>query len=170
MGLEHIRQLKEQALLPKPKKVYTIPKKSSKKIEQEKNQTTVIVKPKKAGWFDKDKAALEDTVNVKDDLQQWFEDRRLEMGVYCSECGKPTFKYNDKQYKWSICHLLPKSIFKSVATHKDNCIFLCWLHHQEFDSGWGNAKKMFIWEEVKCKVQSFLPQVTEKHKILEHFK
>jgi 5-methylcytosine-specific restriction endonuclease McrA len=60
MGLEEIRRLKEQALLPKAKKVYQIPKKSAKKIAMEKlEQKVEIVKPKKAGWFDLERVKLD---------------------------------------------------------------------------------------------------------------
>ena len=38
MGLEEIRKLKEEAGLPKQKKTYRIPKKSVKKLAQEKKE------------------------------------------------------------------------------------------------------------------------------------
>jgi len=38
MGLEQIRKLKEEAGLPKPKKKYTIPKKSAKKLSTRKTR------------------------------------------------------------------------------------------------------------------------------------
>jgi hypothetical protein len=38
MGLEQIKQIKERAKLPKQKKVYTIPKKSAKRLEREKQE------------------------------------------------------------------------------------------------------------------------------------
>ena len=38
MGLEEIRKLKEEARLPKQKKTYRIPKKSVKKLAQEKKE------------------------------------------------------------------------------------------------------------------------------------
>lgn len=148
MGLTEIRQIKEQALLPKVKKVYVIAKVSKKKKAINNGQSFVI-----------------DEV-----LEKWFLERRKEMNGLCCECGRRTFKEDNKQYKWSIAHLLPKSIFASVATNEYNSIELCWLHHQEFDSSWDKAKQMVCWELVKRKVSMFIDQVTETHKILEHFK
>jgi hypothetical protein len=154
MGLKELQEIKNNAdKTPKYKIVGGVKKYSIQKVSAKKKALN------NGSMYSEDK-----------ELENWFLERRKEMCTYCAECGKHTFKNNDKQYKWSICHLLPKSIFESVATHKDNCIFLCWLHHQELDSSWDNAKKMFIWDEVKYKVQSFLHLVTEKHKILEHFK
>jgi len=148
MGISEIRKLKEQALLPKVKKSYVIPKVSKKKKAENNGQT----------FF------------VDDVLEKWFIERRKEMTGLCSECGKRTFKDDNKQYKWSLAHLLPKSIFASVATNEFNFLELCFLHHQEFDSSWDKAKQMMCWGLAKRKVSMFIEQVTETHKILEHFK
>lgn len=88
-------------------------------------------------------------------LDVWFKERRKEMVGVCSECGKQSFKHSDKQYKWSICHITPKSLVPSVATNKFNFIELCWLHHQEFDNTFDKAANMSCFEEVKQKFKLF---------------
>ncbi len=92
---------------------------------------------------------------VKSDLDIWFEERRLEMTGACVECGKTTSPRNDKYYRWSVCHIVPKSLIKSVATHSCNWIELCQMHHQEFDAGFDRAAKMMCFGEVKMKFQLF---------------
>jgi molecular chaperone DnaK (HSP70) len=150
-----IRAIKENAKKPNIKivngvKKYTIPRMSKKMIEKKLDES---------GRF-KENAELE----------KWFLERRKEMTGLCSECGKRTFKDDNKQYKWSLAHLLPKSIFASVATNEFNFLELCFLHHQEFDSSWDKAKQMMCWGLAKRKVSMFIEQVTETHKILEHYK
>jgi hypothetical protein len=147
MGISELRKIKEQALLPKVKKSYVIPKVSKKKKVENNGQNFIV-----------------DEV-----LEKWFIERRKEMTGLCCECGKRTFKEDNKQYKWSIAHLLPKSIFTSVATNEFNFLEFCFLHHQEFDSSWDKAEKMMCWGLAKRKVSMFIEQVTEKHKILDYY-
>jgi hypothetical protein len=63
--------------------------------------------------------------NSNAELKRWFEERRKEMTGVCSNCGGKSEKNNDKYFKFSIAHILPKSIFKSIATHESNWIELC---------------------------------------------
>lgn len=173
MGLEHIRALKEAAKQPKPKKVYQIPKKSAKKIAQEKiQQKVVIIKPKKAGWFDAN--AIEnkevdcnesDELNTHKnatELQKWFEDRRKELKGICGHCGGKTCKDDDKYYKFSICHLFPKAYFKSVATHPDNFVELCFWNnncHGNMDNKTLDLTEMNCWAEIVEKATRIYPSI-----------
>lgn len=109
MGLEQIRNLKANAKLPKQKKVYTIPKKSAKRLErerQENNQGLCVTSPTA-------------------ELERWFKERRKEMTGVCAHCGGRTTKDSDTYYKFSIAHILPKAYVKSVKTHPLNWIELC---------------------------------------------
>src|SRR5688572_6665827 len=106
MGIEDIRKLKEQAKLPKEEKAYRIPRKSAKKIAQEKDPQV------------KTDAA---------DLERWFQARDKEAIGFCLHCGGKTCKGNPKYYKFSIAHLLPKRFFKSVKTHPLNWLELCYF-------------------------------------------
>lgn len=143
----NIRAIKEQALIPKVKKKYVIPKVSAKK-----------------------KAAMGGERFVVDDvLEKWFLERRKEMTGFCVECGKRSFKDNNDQYKWSLAHILKKSIFRSISTHPSNYLEMCWLHHQEFDSNYENAQKMNCWSLAKERFEIMKPSITEKHKDLGWF-
>jgi len=69
-------------------------------------------------------------------LTRWFKDKRELMTGFCSHCGGKSCKDNSGYYKFSIAHILPKAYFKSVATHPDNWIELCFFGnscHTNFD-------------------------------------
>lgn len=91
----------------------------------------------------------------KSQLDIWFEECRKEMVNSCAECGRGTNPKNDKYYRWSICHIVPKSVVKSVATHEYNFIELCQLHHQEYDNSFDRAAAMMCFGEIKMKFQLF---------------
>ena len=90
-----------------------------------------------------------------DTLDNWFRERRKEMTGVCIECGKTTCKGDDKYYRWSICHVVPKSLIKSVATNEFNFVELCQQHHQEYDNTFDKAAAMMCFGEVKQKFQLF---------------
>jgi len=118
MGLEEIRRLKEIAKEPKQKKAYQIPKVSKKKAEK-------VARNKEL--FESGKALVS---GGGAGLKRWFEDRRKEMTGRCLHCNDKSSKDSDKYFKFSIAHILPKRLFKSVATHPLNWIELCF---------WGNS-------------------------------
>ena len=150
MGLEHIRKLKEEARLPKEKKTYQIPKKSKKKLAQEKEQ----------GTGKRDASA---------EKERWFQDRRKEMTGKCCNCLKPSFKNSNEYFRFSIAHILAKrkSMFPSVATHPDNWIELCGDCHTNLDQCMIDLTDLACWDEVVVKFQKIYPHIAkdEKHRI-----
>lgn len=115
---ENLRRIKAEAALPKKKKAYRIPAKSKKKLAQEAEDK--IVRSTGSG----------------SELDRWFKSRRTEMQGVCLHCGEKTTKHQDQWYKASIAHLLPKRLFKSIATHPLNWIELCFWErncHAQFD-------------------------------------
>ena len=109
MGIEQIRQMKSEAGQIKPKKVYSIPKQSKKKIAQIKAEKEAYIENKPTGSLE---------------LQRWFLERRTEMKGFCQHCGGKTEKDTDN-FRCSIAHILEKSTVKSVATHPSNWLELC---------------------------------------------
>jgi len=72
-----------------------------------------------------------------DALDRWFREVRKRMTGVCENCGGKSCRDNDKEYKRSIAHILPKAYFKSVATHPDNFLELCFYGnscHTNFDN------------------------------------
>lgn len=135
----------------KPKKVYQIPKKSTKKI--------------KAEAAEKERLGGDDTELVK-----WFKARMKVMGNTCNECG---CKVENKIYQYaimSICHLLAKreTCCPSVKTHPLNYITLCVDHHHLFDnSSWEEKEMMGCWETVRDRLIMVYPDVAENER--RHF-
>jgi len=153
MGLEEIRRMKEQAKLPKVKKVYRIPKVSPKKQRE-------IEEGKKRGG--------------DSEMDLFFRSLRKGMKNKCLFCGGPTMKGDDEKFHFSLAHLLPKKIFKSVATNPDCIIELCFYNnscHTNFDNGmitWEFIKDSKEWEIIKEKLLNVLPLVSleeRKHKL-----
>lgn len=101
--LEQLRKARD----PKIKVPYRgIPKKSAKKLAQEKLEA----------------------VNKGDTpLDNWFEARREEMTGRCVLCGGKSEKNNDITYRNSIHHLLDKrpTMFPSIALNEDNWLEVC---------------------------------------------
>jgi len=55
--------------------------------------------------------------------EKWFKNRRKEMtGQCCCGCGEKSSKYDDKNFRSSICHIFPQRIFKSVQFHHLNWV------------------------------------------------
>ena len=93
--------------------------------------------------------------NGGNDLDLWFMARRLEMTGNCLECGASTNKDNNKYYRWSVCHITPKSLCPSVAKNFFNWLELCQQCHQEFDNTFERSSKMKVFDEAKRKFRLF---------------
>lgn len=152
-----------------PKKKYVISKKSAKRIQKEKEQGIEIVKPKrKAGWFDVELSETDDNVVVEisnkgggSELQRWFEDRRKELTGKCDNCGGKTCT-DDKYYKFSIAHLLPKAYVKSVATHPLNFLELCHFGngcHSQMDNKLLDLIDMNCFDKIIERVTAMYPHI-----------
>jgi hypothetical protein len=145
VSIDNIRRLKFEANLPKPAKVYSIAKKSKKRIEREK------------------KMLLND-----DNYDGWFEERRKNLvGVCQCGCGEKSQKKDDTYYRHCICHIFPKRLFKSVATHPMNFVERAFwggchtnLDEQSMDKWVGMAD----WDDIKAKVEAMLPYIAEEEK------
>lgn len=106
-------------------------------------------------------------------LQLWFEERRIEMtGMCVCGCGKNSSKHEDNNYKSSICHILCKKLFKSIATHPLNWVELNFWegHHTTFDNmGYEHCKrtKSELWEIVLTKFKLLYPHIHQnEHKFI----
>lgn len=131
-------------MLPKIKKLYSLPKKSAKRIEQEKQF-------------------------VKDDdiLWKWFEERRKELTGKCKHCGGKTCKDDDEKFHFSIAHILPKAYFPSVATHPLNFVELCfWSNacHTQMDNKMLDMTDMNCWDEIVERFIAMYPAIDKKER------
>lgn len=104
------------------------------------------------------KKVLEEKGIIKDNsLDLFYRLRREEMKGKCSEpgCYATTNKMSDKYFKWSICHIVPKSTIPSVSTNQFNWIELCWQHHSEMDASFEKQSKMKCFHEIKRRFELF---------------
>lgn len=131
------------------KKKYSIPKVSKKRAEK--------IKEQKANGSDSE-------------MDLFFKSMRPKMKNKCLFCGEPTMKHDDEKFHFSLAHLLPKSIFKSVSMHPSIIIELCFYNnscHTNFDNGvitWEFIKDSKEWEVIKEKLLEVLPLVAEEER------
>jgi len=149
---ENLRRIKEASRLPKTKKVYKIPKKSVKKLKQEAEEKTVA---NKGGGSE---------------LDRWFQSRRKEMTGICAHCGEKSSKQQDQWYRASIAHLLPKRLFKSIATHPLNWVELCFWEkncHANFDNNTLDIIEMNCYDLMIERFIAMYPDIDPKeHKYI----
>lgn len=98
------------------------------------------------------------------DLNQWYKRQRKYMTGKCCNCNNPSSKDNEKYWRWSIAHVFPKNIFKSVATNDENWIELCIECHTLFDSNLETASEMKCFLLAAQKFYLFHDKITENHK------
>lgn len=123
------------------------------------------ISPKKKAEIAAEKAKGGDS-----EMDLFFQSLRKGMKNKCLFCGGPTMKADDEKFHFSLAHLMPKAIFKSVATHPDIIIELCFYGnscHTNFDNGkitWEFIKDSKEWEIIKEKLLSVLPLVAEEER------
>ncbi len=127
---------------PKEKKTYTIPKKSAKKIAEEKTE--------------REARGSDDT-----ELQKWFKARiKYSMKGVCEETGLKT-ETNVYQYAiMSCCHILEKRNCPSVMYHPLNFIELIPDIHHKFDNiSWEERETWSCWPIVRDRLIGILPDL-----------
>ena len=145
MPLAELQRIREERNIVKPKKLYVIPKKSAKKINQEKIQKTL--KPMI------NKAILED------ELKEWFAFHMEHSEKKCENCGKDLSHYKEKDWRGSQHHIIEKSEINgcpSVAAELSNHGVLGkWCCHSQWHTSWENAQKMPFFKIALERFQTF---------------
>lgn len=131
-----------------PKKLRTpIKKKSDKRAAKEKEQQIS---------------------QTDDGLDKFFERNRKRMvGVCQCGCGEKSQKKDDTFYRHCICHLFPKRLFPSIATHDLNWVERTFWggHHTNFDEqGMNKWPLMADWEDIKEKFHQLVPLLTDEER------
>jgi len=149
MGLEEIRAIKANAGQPKEKKRYVIPKKSAKKLAQEKTE--------------KNLRNGDDTLKEK-----WFKARRKELTGTCQcGCAEPSQKNDDTFFRHCCCHIFPKSLFESVMYHPLNWVerrFWGGCHTNMDEGGLDKWPGMADWDDIKAKFHELAPLLTDSER------
>lgn len=95
-------------------------------------------------------------------LVRWFEEIRKTMTGKCQHCGGKTQRDDDKTFHYSIAHILPKNHFKSVATHPDNYLELCFYGsscHTNLDTAMIDLIDLNCFDQVIQKFTRIYPSI-----------
>lgn len=105
-------------------------------------------------------------VKAKDEDQEiWFQQQRLLMTGICINCGRPSCKYDDNYYKFSLAHILPKNKneFPSVKTHYWNRLELCFWGegscHTNYDNKTLGLLDMNCFDTIITRFQLMYPDI-----------
>lgn len=134
-------------------------------LADKKKHTIAKVSAKRAA-----KLAEQNMQGSDSEMDLFFKSQRKSMTGKCLFCNGDTMKKDDEKFHFSLAHLLPKSIFKSVATHPDVLIELCFYNnscHTNFDNGmitFEFLKDSKEWDIISEKLISILPAVAEEER------
>lgn len=105
----------------------------------------------------------------KDEYNEFFKSLYPKVPFNCQSCRRSLYAFTNTQKKASCAHLLPKAIFKSIATNPDNIVFLgvdvfgascnC---HSAYDSTVERRVKMPIYETVLKRYELLKPHLSAK--------
>jgi hypothetical protein len=132
------------------------PKKEPKPLAKESAKT----KAKKAS--EKKARGEDDTMK-----ERWFQARRKEMTGSCMHCGEASCKSKDQYFRHSIAHILPKSLFESVALHPLNWIELCFWGascHTNMDNKTLDLIDMNCWDTIVERFIAMYPAIAKEER------
>lgn len=100
------------------------------------------------------------------ELQKWYSRIMKKEDAVCWETGEKLNKNDKIGWHGSIAHVLPKSVFPSVATHPLNYMILSMWNgsHANYDSSWAKAQSMKIWPIARDRIVMMEPDLTEEER------
>lgn len=102
------------------------------------------------------------------DLDKFYDAMRKKMvGVCQCGCGQPSQKSDDTFFRHCICHVFPKKIFKSIATHELNWVERTFWggHHTNFDEqGLGKWPQYADWNDIQEKFHVLAELLTDEER------
>ena len=112
---------------------------------------------------------MDGTINTVADaeLEAAFLAFRMKMTGKCENCGGKSCKHDNKYWKFSAAHILPKSIFPSIAAHPMNFIELCFWEkscHTNMDNGMLNPTEMKCWHKMVERFKILYPLIAKEER------
>lgn len=106
----------------------------------------------------------------KKELNVFFACQSLLFPKQCENCGSMLDQSSVFARRSQTCHILPKSIFKSVSVHPQNKVFMCCFGgcygHAKFDDGDSKTRKsMLVYKLAIERFRSFENQLTISERI-----
>ncbi len=98
--------------------------------------------------------------------QKWFADQRPRLSEFCGcGCGERTMKGNDEKFCFSVAHIFPQRIFKSVQFHPEVWVSRAWACHTNMDGRSMDRWPGFQdWPEIVRKFNLLSPILTPAEK------
>jgi hypothetical protein len=114
------------------------------------------------------------TTKTKDESSDIFfnDQRKVMTGVCQCGCGKPSQKDHDVYFRFCICHIFPKKLFPSIATHPMNWVERAFWggHHTNMDNRsielWTSYSD---WSDIKEKFHILAPLLSDKERKKKFF-
>lgn len=129
-----------------------IAKKSAKRIEQDK---------------------LDKVNSSNDELELWFKNTRNKLCGFCKcGCNLTSSKNDDKYFKFSCCHIFPKSKFESIKTHPLNFVeraFWGGCHSVMDDTSMDRWKGFADWNDIVEKFHLLAPLLTDEERATKFY-
>lgn len=157
---DFLKKRQEHILAGRPlaqKKSYSIPKKSEKRKAKEREQAEQ---------------------GTDGSMDKFFEKMRKRMvGVCQCGCSRKSSKMEDDHYRASICHIFPKRIFKSIATHELNWVERAfWATekgsscHTNMDNRSMDKWPLFAdWDDIKERFHELSPLLTDEERATKFY-
>lgn len=106
--------------------------------------------------------------NEKSGMAEFFQGVLASNAPFCKETGRRLSPFSH----FNCCHIFPKRIYKSVATDPDNIIILSLDMHTRLDNLLDRMEVQKLpeafpnsWPEMRGKIESLLPRITETNKL-----
>lgn len=129
-----------------------IAKKSAKRIEQDK---------------------LDKVNSSNDELELWFKNTRNKLCGFCKcGCNLTSSKNDDKYFKFSCCHIFPKSKFESIKTHPLNFVeraFWGGCHSVMDDTSMDRWKDFADWNDIVEKFHLLAQELTDQERATKFY-
>lgn len=98
-------------------------------------------------------------------LKGWFDEQIKQRPEKCENCNEKIIIPPDITKRAAICHILPKKLFKSVATHPNNRWFGRLICHANADNkGNDYAASMPVAKIAKQRFETFKDLIAEEEK------
>jgi hypothetical protein len=112
-------------------------------------------------------------VGTDEALDQFFESARKKMSGVCQcGCTQKSQKHDDTFYRFCVCHIFPKRIFRSIETHPLNWVERTFWggHHTNFDEQGMDKWPMYAdWDDIKEKFHVLVPLLTEEERTTKFY-
>lgn len=125
----------------------------------------------RSGISNKSKVLNDKEKTEKQKLDEFYSRIALRMPYNCENCNQPLQAFNKFAKRSCAAHILPKSLFPSIATNEDNILFIgagflggCHCH-DTFDSDANTRSKMKVFPIALERFEKLKQYLTDKELI-----